>query len=291
MACASNTTVASLQAALARDHFAVVPAAAMFELLSVQPEHAAALWDLWDEAVPQLDESGAEVYPFKDTLTSYYDLHTAKLDEAPRRAAGHDGCVDGVVTAICRARVVEHIDPTTNHSVSNFRLHKAWPTAADRNPVMRAMLQFVAELLAPSELSPLLSEHGEPARFEAMVSAYRVTRGGHERFELGEPGPEGIHQDSADLTVVVMMDRRNVAEDAGANRVWSVAQPCGKPSAEDVASGRMLAETTLRDRLDTLLVLDRHVKHEACEIAPAQPGPAVRDVWTLEVRRPRSKGG
>ena len=136
-----------------------------------------------------------------------------------------------MVTAICRARVVEHIDPTTNHSVSNFRLHKAWPTAADRNPVMRAMLQFVAELLAPSELSPLLSEHGEPARFEAMVSAYRVTRGGHERFELGEPGPEGIHQDSADLTVVSLMDRRNVAEDAGANRVWSLAQPCGKPSA------------------------------------------------------------
>ena len=63
------------------------------------------------------------------------------------------------------------------------------------------------------------------------------------------------------------MDRRNVAEDAGANRVWSLAQPCGKPSAEDVASGRMLAET-LRDRLDTLLVLDRHVKHEAREIAP-----------------------
>ena len=73
MACASNTTVASLQAALARDHYAVVPAAAMFELLSVQPEHAASLWELWDEAVPQLDESGAEVYPFKDTLTSYYD--------------------------------------------------------------------------------------------------------------------------------------------------------------------------------------------------------------------------
>ena len=92
MACASNTTVASLQAALARDHFAVVPAAAMFELLSVQPEHADGLWDLWDEAVPQLDESGAEVYPFKDTLTSYYELDTAKLDEAPRRAAGHDGC-------------------------------------------------------------------------------------------------------------------------------------------------------------------------------------------------------
>ena len=73
MACTSNVTVASLQAALARDHFAVVPAAAMFELLSVLPEHAYGLWDLWDEAVPQLDESGAEVYPFKDTLTSYYE--------------------------------------------------------------------------------------------------------------------------------------------------------------------------------------------------------------------------
>ena len=59
----------------------------MFELLSVLPENANGLWDLWDEAVPQLDEGGAEVYPFKDTLTSYYELDTAKLDEAPRRAA------------------------------------------------------------------------------------------------------------------------------------------------------------------------------------------------------------
>ena len=58
MACAWNATVASLQAALARDHYAVVPAAAMLELLSVQPEHAAGLWELWDEAVPQLDEDG-----------------------------------------------------------------------------------------------------------------------------------------------------------------------------------------------------------------------------------------
>ena len=73
MACTSNTSLASLQAALARDHYAVVPATTMFELLSVLPEHANGLWDLWDEAVPQLDESGAEVYPFKDTLTSYYD--------------------------------------------------------------------------------------------------------------------------------------------------------------------------------------------------------------------------
>ena len=84
MACASNTTVASLQAALARDHFAVVPAAAMFELLSVLPENANGLWDLWDEAVPQLDESGAEVYPFKDTLTSYYEQNWTRRRAAPQ---------------------------------------------------------------------------------------------------------------------------------------------------------------------------------------------------------------
>ena len=42
----------------------------------------------WDEAVPQIDEAGREVYPFKGTLVTYYDLDAAACD-GPRRAPGH----------------------------------------------------------------------------------------------------------------------------------------------------------------------------------------------------------
>ena len=42
----------------------------------------------WDEAVPQIDEAGREVYPFKGTLVTYYDLDAAACD-GPRRALGH----------------------------------------------------------------------------------------------------------------------------------------------------------------------------------------------------------
>ena len=42
----------------------------------------------WDEAVPQIDEAGREVYPFKGTLVTYYELDAAACD-GPRRAPGH----------------------------------------------------------------------------------------------------------------------------------------------------------------------------------------------------------
>lgn len=112
--------------------------------------------------------------------------------------------------------------------------------------------------------------------------------------------PEGIHQDSAELTAVVLMNRENVASDSGENRVWTLEQPYGKPSAADIAPAAaalvggthaktLLKTVTLMERFDTLLILDREVKHEACAIQPAdQEGgrPAVRDVITFEVRRP-----
>ena len=88
-------------------------------------------------------------------------------------------------------------------------------------------------------------------------------------------------------------------------------QACGKPTADDLASHRLLTSLTLLEPMDTLLVLDRwseascdihihtcicicidillthrRVKHEACPIAPAEDamGVAVRDVLTFEVR-------
>ena len=98
--------------------------------------------------------------------------------------------------------------------------------------------------------------------------------------------PEGVHQDAAHLTAVVLMARENVADGTGGNRVWALEQPAGKPSEADIANAsRLLATTVLTARFDTLLVMDRLVKHEAWPIAPADDTrAAVRDVWTFEVR-------
>jgi hypothetical protein len=66
-----------------------------------------------------------------------------------------------------------------------------------------------------------------------MQVAFRVTKTSDRH---GEPGPEGIHQDACQLTAIVLMDRKNVAEASGGNRVWSLDQPAGALLLSQVAS-------------------------------------------------------
>lgn len=187
--------------------------------------------------------------------------------------------------------VVELIDPTTAHQpgVSYYRVHKAWPEATDRNRAVRGLQRLFFEILARPSAIEWRAAPGtdEASRFyDAMMSGFRVAHSPATGFP-GEPGPEGVHQDSAELTAVVMVHRRNVAAGSAGNRVWSLEQPAGKPRPGDASGRTLLGALTLADRFDTLLVLDREVKHEALPIAPADPtAPAVRDVLTFEVRRP-----
>merc|ERR1712176_1425333 len=105
---------------------------------------------------------------------------------------------------------------------------------------------------------PSASKRGSPSGtmamspFELMMSGYRVFRKHDENSTLrhGEPGPEGIHQDDAELTVIVLLRRDNVAEGSGGNRIWRLEQPCGKPSAEDLSSGLLLANPMLSEPFD-----------------------------------------
>ena len=186
--------------------------------------------------------------------------------------------------------------------MSNFRVHRAWPAAADADATPAALRRVVFDVLlrgGGGVPSPLADSAGLQAQridddnsaldsnaryddYEAMQTAYRVT---NSATEDGDPGPEGVHQDAAHLTAVVLVGRDNVR--GGLNRVWSLDQPCGKPSVADLTSNRLLAEVTLEMPFDTLLVRDREVKHEATAIAPADVRrPAVRDVLTFEVRPP-----
>lgn len=238
----------------------------------------------WDAAVPQQDEEGHQVYKFKNTLVSYYAL-----------TGGNDGPIRMTDKAYSSAppSVIEYIDPTTRHNVSYFRVHRSWPDDADAHPLARAMLSLINEVIQQvgaddSDEADAAGDGASKATYEAMMSAFRVRRSyADPQYQAGEPGPEGVHQDSAVLTAIVLLDRVNVASDSGGNRVWSLEQPAGKPLDSDLHNAsRLLASPMLRRRFDMLLVMDREVKHEACAIEPADLSKAaVRDVLTFEVRR------
>ena len=118
------------------------------------------------------------------------------------------------------------------------------------------------------------------------MSGFRVRRSTALDLD-GDPSPEGVHQDSAVLTAIVLMRRSNVQSDSGGNRVWSLSQPSGKPEPGDAERpGRLLANVLLEQPLDTLIVLDRKVKHEGLpiQVANASAGDAIRDVLTFEIR-------
>ncbi|KAK3241033.1 hypothetical protein CYMTET_49170 [Cymbomonas tetramitiformis] len=309
-------SIAAVQEALAGDSYVFLSGSDVVRLASglgaeFSEDDMDAMARLWDYCEPQQDEAGNEVYPYKGTLTSYFQMDTSigrcfncDLMSSHNYGSRGDGCNAPAL------RVVEHIDPTTVNAsaASYFRLHKAWPKAAIANPMVRALQRLIFEVLArPSGIKWRPVEGTDvTASYEAMMSAYRVTArgvagqlGSAPPQSDGDPGPEGVHQDSAELTVIFLLDRRNVASSTGGNRIWQLSQPCGKPSADAIkagTAGNLLESRILCDRFDAVLVLDREVKHEACPIVPdsltsdaanGSPGAAVRDVLTFEVRRPR----
>jgi hypothetical protein len=222
---------------------------------------SAQLHPLWNFCASQRDEMDNLVYPFKRSMVSYFNSHSQRTS--------------GKTTSI------EYIDDSTVHCVSNYRVHRAWPTEADDIPGLVAMRSFVFNIL-----SQVSTDDSIPFdKFEAMQTAFRVTYD-IKQDEDGDPGPEGIHQDDAVLTVVTLIGRDNVK--GGVNRVWHLDQRNGKPSVEDLSSNRLLVEQVLLEPFDTLLVMDREVKHEATSISPEDPNlPAVRDVLTYELREQR----
>lgn len=289
---ASNSAIASIQHLLARDKFALIRAADMKALLAQlgAAEELSALSAFWESTEPQRDEQGKEVYPFKGTTTSYFALQSSE-DAFNMSRVTHPNWPAG--------RTIEKIDPTTVHEVSYHRVHRAWPPDAERNSIFQAIHRLVYEVVAsPSAIEwqgGVEEVGGGDRHLEVMTTAFRVKKSDDPNSPLahGEPGPEGVHQDACDLTLIVMLRRHNLAPAPSSNRVWHLSQPSGKPSAADVAnaSGTLLAAPMLLEPFDTLLVLDREAKHEACpfDVAPGRPDSvAERDILTLEVsRRPR----
>ena len=88
-------------------------------------------------------------------------------------------------------------------------------------------------------------------------------------FSLHLNSPSRIRQskqDLCELTVILLVSRENITRGSAGNRIWSSDQASGRPKEEDLESSRLLAELVLRDRFDTLFLLDREAKHEALRL-------------------------
>ena len=99
------------------------------------------------------------------------------------------------------------------------------------------------------------------------------------------------------MTVVALVNRKNVKEGSAGDRVRSLDQSCGKPSEEDIKSNKVLKELILKNPFDTLLLLDKEAKHELLLIrysggeskSSNAEDKAVRDVLTFNTRRAKPK--
>eukprot|EP00931_Biecheleriopsis_adriatica_P119605 TRINITY_DN94829_c0_g1_i1.p1 TRINITY_DN94829_c0_g1~~TRINITY_DN94829_c0_g1_i1.p1 ORF type:complete len:321 (+),score=48.55 TRINITY_DN94829_c0_g1_i1:153-1115(+) len=294
---ALDQKIHNIRQTLDRDTFVFVPGNDMWELLQgfgAKEEDVFEMVKLWDQAVPQQDEHGVEVYPFKRSLAAYYSSDTTQdhfnvyrstrynCVSSPSEIEPNDDSCDTL------PKVMECIDlGTANYSnLSYFRSHKALPANTDSNAAWIGLQKFVFAITAQPNAVPWQAVPGtdeNSSMLEIMTTLFRVT---NSEDLFGEPGPEGIHQDSSELEMIMLVDRKNLTPASGGNRVWSADQPSGKPTQADLTSPRLLGSFTLLDRFDTLLVLDREAKHEALPIVFQADKVAIRDVMTVEVRHP-----
>ena len=193
--------IKSIQGQLAHNNFAFLPARNMrsllFEYAKFSEQDEGQFCGFWNHAVPQNDENEQVIYPFKGTLVSYYSM----------------------------------VDPTTAGKESKFRSHRQWPIEADTNPVFLGLQRVVFNVISkPCGIEWHSMNGTEPTSsvYENMTTAFRVTKSfnlSNDRksvYNSGDPGPEGIHQDICELTVIVLMNRQNVSEESAGNRVWSL---------------------------------------------------------------------
>ena len=188
-------------------------------------ESASGMVSYWNDCVPQTDEKGRAVYPQKKSLVSYFDAVTLERTSGPSTS-------------------IEHIDDTTVHGKggSALRIHKAWPVESDDDAVLKSLRQLVSNIFA--------TQFGTAEGFEMMQSAYRVVT--RPAAKSSDPGPEGVHQDDADLTAIVLVNKDNV--EGAENRVWTLDQPFGKASDVDTYGDDLIKSLALDHPLDMLLV-------------------------------------
>lgn len=134
------------------------------------------------------------------------------------------------------------------------RYFRPWLLSTVVNPAFKTIVQWATAQFCqdPQQL------------WRIQGHQFRVVANVH---ESGKPTPEGVHKDGADYILIMLMDRHNVC--GGVSQIFDNAmQP--------------LAEGTLQQAGDLVLVNDHAVYHGVSEIYPENPAqPAWRDVLVL----------
>ncbi|WP_404710168.1 2OG-Fe dioxygenase family protein [Sphingomonas sp. MMS24-J13] len=135
------------------------------------------------------------------------------------------------------------------------------------NPILQDIFRIFTPLFTSlDQRTPTTPWHCEVHQFRIETSP----------AELGRPTPEGLHRDGVDWVVVMLVNRRNVAEGT-----TEIGAPDGQP----------LGRFTLCDQGDAVVLDDRRVRHGVTPIRPIAKGsPAYRDAlvitWSAETDRP-----
>lgn len=126
-----------------------------------------------------------------------------------------------------------------------------------KNPYLHALIHFNFSQFP-------IEDEKKDTSWEVDVHQFRIVGS---QNEIGEPTPEGIHHDGDDFNAIHLMHRQNAK--GGVNTVYDNDKT-------------PLANTTLLNPMDTVIVWDPHVMHGVSPISPENPAnPAIRDVLVI----------
>lgn len=142
-----------------------------------------------------------------------------------------------------------------NHVHGGFnRYFRGWSPTTLQNPVLTEIICWATTQFA----------HNPARLWRIQAHQFRIIARPRER---GLPTPEGVHKDGAEYILIMMMDRQNIS--GGISRIYD-------------NSMHPLAEATLRQAGDLMLVNDHAVYHGVTAVLPEDPSrPAWRDVLVL----------
>lgn len=233
-------TLSGLATILAGTGFAFVPAAALREALAAQGP----LTD-WDAFAASWDDLGLDTY---------------MADGGRYRKRRHAVFVADAA-GIRRKPHQPHYQSRDYNSL-NGGIERWFAPVTDRigaGASLTTILSFCRALFDRLTSTPTWHIEVHQFRIEARADA------------PGRPTPEGTHQDGVDHVLVLLIDRRNVAE--------------GETTVTDLA-GRKLGSFTLTEPLDAALVDDNRVMHGVTPVVPSDTNrPGARDVLVVTFRR------
>lgn len=139
---------------------------------------------------------------------------------------------------------------TVGKATQHYKRHyPTLPHKLNNNLLLNAVHKLFAEVVSKNRQHEL----GVQAPCGNIMYQYCYRTKTYKQMIL--PGPEGAHVNGASLGMIMVARRRNT-------RIWSPDQATGKPTPQDLESGKMLHHWRPSEVFDTLFFLDESVAHE-----------------------------